>query len=85
MNFTIWKWTLSPTTEIKMPEGAEILDIQTQHGEPQMWALVNPSAPLEKRTFNTHGTGHKMDSHPGKFVGTFQVNGGSLVFHVFEA
>ena len=34
--------------------------------------------------FVTYGTGHDVPDEPGQYVGTFFMNGGSLVFHVFE-
>jgi hypothetical protein len=83
----IWKWTLSITDlqSIAMPEGAQLLAVQTQHGAPQLWALVDERAPQVHRNFATYGTGNPMpDGDPGKYVGTYQVAGGKLVFHVFE-
>jgi hypothetical protein len=81
---TIWKWTLKPQTVIDMPDGAQVLTVQMQHGEPQLWALVDPVAPTVKRVFNIYGTGHSMGDRTGSYIGTFQMDGGSLVFHVFE-
>ena len=82
---TIWKWTLQPETTIDTPHGAKLLAVQEQHGEPQLWALVDPGAETEKRTFRVYGTGHDLPDDPGQYVGTFQMHGGALVFHVFEA
>ena len=82
---TIWKWTLQPETTIDMPHGAKLLAVQEQRGEPQLWALVDPSAKKYPRTFRVHGTGHDLTDEPGQYVGTFQMHGGALVFHVFEA
>jgi hypothetical protein len=31
-----------------------------------------------------YGTGHDMPDDPGQYVGTFQMHGGALVFHLFE-
>lgn len=36
------------------------------------------------RHFRIKGTGHAADDI-GDYIGTFQLNGGSLVFHLFEA
>ena len=81
---TIWKWTLQPETTIDMPHGAKLLAVQEQHGEPQLWALVDPGATKYPRTFHAHRTGHDLPDEPGQYVGTFQMHGGSLGFHVFE-
>lgn len=82
----IFKYPLSITDEqtIGMPIGSEILTVQTQNGNPCLWALVNPGNAPEKRAINIYGTGNEIAMHPGHCIGTFQVHGGSLVFHVFE-
>jgi hypothetical protein len=80
----IWKWSLTPETLIDMPEGAQILTVQDQNGQPALWALVDPDARREARTFKTYGTGHPVPDNPGKYIGTFQHMNGMLVFHVFE-
>ena len=69
-----------------MPKGAEVLTVQTQGKaeRPELWALVNPDAATEPRTFRTYGTGHPIDHDPGRYVATYQLHGGGLVFHVFE-
>jgi hypothetical protein len=84
----IWKWTLevADLQAVPMRKGAQVLSVQVQHGRPQIWALVNVAAPIEMRTFATYGTGKLL---PGsrdfsRFVGTYQLRKGELVFHVFE-
>jgi hypothetical protein len=86
MKKKIWKFPVSPNVPvIEMPEGAEILTVQTQHGEPCIWALVNPAAKKEKRYFWVFGTGHNVPVEAErKYIGTFQLEGGALVFHLFE-
>ena len=81
---TIWKFTLKPNCTLEMPIGAEILTVQEQYGHPQMWALVDRYADTELREFNIYGTGQDLPDSPGAHVGTFQLNGGAFVFHVFE-
>ena len=58
---------------------------QMQGEQPQLWALVDPDQPNEWRTFEMYGTGHPMPANPGEYVETFQMDGGALVWHVFEA
>jgi len=82
---TIWRWALKRETTIHMPHGAKLLAVQEQHGDPQLWALVDPGAETEKRTFQVYGTRHDLPDDPGRYVDTFQMLGGALVFHVFEA
>lgn len=84
---TIHKYPLRvmDTQEIPMPFGAEILCVQVQHGTPCLWAMVFAENRLEPRTIEAFGTGHEMPPNTHrKYIGTFQMNGGALVFHVFE-
>jgi hypothetical protein len=87
----IWKFELRPNegdsmvASIKMPAGAEILTVQMQGATPKIWALVDPTAPLEERRLQVVGTGHPFELREGaEYLGTFQMNGGSFVFHVFD-
>lgn len=71
---------------VRMPRGAQILALQIQHGIPCLWALVpNADAPMVERRFRLFGTGHDMGDTIGlAYVGTYQMSGGALVFHLFE-
>jgi hypothetical protein len=82
----IWKYTVSirDEFELQMPEGALLLSVQMQHAVPQMWAEVDPSAPLAPVKFHVVGTGNPMPQVPCAYVGTFQLHGGDLVFHLFR-
>jgi len=81
----IWKYTLNnPTNNIMMPKNAKILDVQIQHNEIQMWALVNENNEQEQRDFSIFGTGNEIPDDPGDYIATFQLYDGKLVFHVFE-
>jgi len=88
---TIWKYSLliESLQPVTMPIGAEILDIQFQHGTLQMWALVNPDKERMHRMIEIIGTGHTAPdlTTQGKkriHLATVQDLGGSLVWHVFE-
>lgn len=85
----VWKYALEATDwqTIEMPGGAEVLTVQVQHGEPVLWALVDPDNELMERTFRMAGTGHRNLAYfgLGRYVGTFQLEDGGLVFHVWEA
>ena len=85
---TIWKFPV-PVNDgnvLEMPEGAEILSVQAQGETPCLWALVDEQSARESRTFRTFGTGHPIhiDALDMEHVGTYQLHGGRLVFHVFE-
>ena len=83
---TIWKFPFGIREEfdIGMPEGAKILHVELQGGEPHMWALVNPLSRREMRRFYVFGTGHTIHEKAGAHIGTLVFPGVDLVFHVFE-
>ena len=85
---TIWKYELkSGSQEIAMPKGAVVLALQTQKGNPCLWAEVDPKERLELRMFEMVETGHPIPTDMGverRYVGTFQVKDGDFVFHVYE-
>jgi len=84
---TIWKFPfqIADVFSLSMPFGASILSVQVQREVPTIWAIVNPGAPMMDREFRCFGTGHPMPKGlPLDFVGTIQLFGGELVFHVFE-
>jgi len=83
----IWKYFLEVTEkqEIVMPAGAEFLTVQVQRDIPYIWVCVNPDNELETRQIRIHGTGHNInDCENFKYISTFQMHDGSLIFHAFE-
>lgn len=86
MNRTIWKFgiPIEDSFMIEMPRNAHVLTVATQQDGPQMWAYVDPKAARELRRFLLVGTGHDIDVGAGRYIGTFQMQQGTLVFHVFE-
>jgi len=87
MSQKIYKYQLETedVQTIEMPHGAEILTIETQNRKPCIWALVDTNAIITTRTFEIFGTGHTVpDNVNRKYVGTYQFQGGELVFHCFE-
>jgi hypothetical protein len=85
---SIWKFPLAyGGIKVSMPIDSQILCVQAQHNDPQLWALVDPLQPGVDRYFEIYGTGHEIFYDMGterKYIGTFQVDNGKLVFHVFE-
>lgn len=84
---TIWKYPLRLVGEqaIQMPKGAEILCAQVQgEGAICVWALVDPKVEKEERMIVIYGTGHPVTDLHCKYIGTVQMDGGSLIWHVFE-
>jgi len=84
---------------LDMPAGAQVLhvDVQTQkvisegahlpvaRETPYLWALVNTDDPVMKAyNFRLVGTGHAVENRNNlEHVGTFLLQGGGLVFHLF--
>lgn len=83
----IWKFE-APVGDhfaIEMPVDAEILTVQVQRGVPMIWALVSPGAPVAARKFRLVGTGSEIgDNERLRYVGSYQLMGGGIVFHLFE-
>jgi hypothetical protein len=88
MSDTVWKFLIAmdDRVDIDMPLGARILCVQMQGDALCLWARVNPKAPPETRHFRIAGTGHPLGDgmEAASYIGTFQLHGGALVFHVFE-
>lgn len=64
--------------------------MQIQHGEIQLWARVPTNKQREavaetyEQWIYMRGTGHDLESaEDAKYLGTVQLQGGALVFHVF--
>lgn len=83
----IYKYKLNTASEqaIELPHNAEILCLQTQNNQPHIWVKIDTSDDLlARRLFLTVGTGSAFPDIPAIHIGTYQLNDGELVFHVFE-
>lgn len=72
---------------LELPKDAKILTVQTQRGTPQLWAIVDSEVKEETRYFRLSGTGHPLGEDYLRIInytGTFQMENGALVFHLFE-
>lgn len=64
----------------------KLLCVQTQFNAPMLWALVDSSSSdVTEIRLLTYGTGHSITRAGDEYLGTYQIHGGSLVFHVFVA
>jgi len=84
---SIYKYLLVPSDEIwvDMPPDSEVLSVGVQNGEMFLWAKVDDSSDrTQGYRFFVRGTGHPLTGEEGRFIGTVQMRGGSLIFHVFE-
>lgn len=84
----IYKYQLEVTDTqfIELPLGAEILTAQMQGDQLCLWAMVNTlsDAITKIRRIEIIGTGNPVPTGDLKYISTFQILGGSLIFHVFE-
>lgn len=79
---TIFKYELNVHDVIlKLPLGAEILNVQLQNGKPVLWALVNPENELVDRSICIVGTGWDVKGNM-QYINTYM--DGYFVWHVFE-
>ena len=93
----VYKYPLNldePINFVVMPEGAQILCVQVQQPNgntefqtptPCLWALVDAGKkPKEMHKILTYGTGHQIHEENLKYIGSYQLDEGLLIFHVFE-
>lgn len=94
---TIFKYSLGINDQVflHLPEGAEILSVQGQADQLVLWAIIDPSKPVEPRLFSVYGTGNLFDTDTmrARYLGTAQIqavpgveatNPVMAVWHVFE-
>lgn len=86
MTRTIWKATLQPADiqELMVPAGAEFLTAREQFEHICVWYRCDPSKPLEPRKLAIVGTGNPAPDDDGRYLGSVSLQGGRLIFHVFE-
>lgn len=87
----VWRFgPLKPLiNKIDMPTGAKALTMQNKDGDLFLWALVDPEAAPDQRSFLVIGTGAILrEESDWNYVATAQVDNsgplGTLVFHLFE-
>ena len=85
---TIFKFPIQITDDIyiEMPSVVRVLCVAVQPGYgPCVWVLVEPETPYRRRHLRIAGTGHPLSAtETDTYVGTFQIEGGRLVFHLFD-
>lgn len=83
----IFKYALKNNNDqiIKMPIGATILTVQVQRNIPMLWAVVDEKVEMtEDRKIIVEVTGFPLSNYK-RYIGTYQLENGSFVGHVFEA
>lgn len=70
---------------VSIPRESEILCVQVQNGNPYIWFKCDDIIDQCLFKFELFGTGQKMDDNVNrKYIGTFQMHDGSLVWHLFQ-
>ena len=70
-----------------LPRGAKILSVDMQGDKPMMWALVDADCEaVVSRNFRFSGTGHPIEEKQEDLdhIGTFQMDNGKFIWHIFE-
>jgi len=85
MKILKYKVPLQETFSIDIPTDGLILAVQTQRNKPYIWVQVG-TALSSKRNFRLLNTGEMFDvvSSEEKYIGTFQLDGGAFIGHLFE-
>lgn len=89
---TIYEYPIyvSDLYTLELPEGAEILNVQLIEGHPCICAMVETEPATTNKephlieTFKTGSPIYNADTIQRKYIGTYQLQDGDLVFHVFE-
>jgi len=86
---TIYKYKVKITARqiVEMPVDAEILSVQVQNNEINIWASVDSEEETREALIEVFGTGHPMPEDRKMdrvFIGTIQIMGGKEVYHFFE-
>jgi hypothetical protein len=82
----IYKWPLPIIGKaiVDMPHSPNILAVQAQNNVPCVWALCEPSNPLQSHVFHMYMTGELLPgAMTGTYLATVQLRGGYFVTHVF--
>lgn len=86
MSTTIWKHPIKDGAHQSFPagEGARIVHVGTQHGQPMLWIEHDAETVEDGRVHvRVVGTGDRIPED-GVHRGTFLVNEDRFVFHVYE-
>ena len=85
MTIRIWKYELQVENEqeVDIPKAHTVLTVAIQNDAPCIWVEVDDSFETIPVKFITLGTGHVVNRNVDKYIGSYQLHGGELVFHVY--
>ena len=70
------------TIEVDMPAGAKIIHADYKHEVPNLWAIVDPSLPIETRILHCVGTGWGTVDPTWRHIATLKFL--PYMWHLFE-
>lgn len=83
----VWKFDLRPYPGediIEMPYGALLRCVALQGGQPRLWAEIDDELMRARRVLRTIGTGQYVNGDLGEYVGTYQLQDGDIIAHVYD-
>jgi len=85
MNIYKYRLNHSIETEIVLPIGSVVLNVEVQEGEPHIWIMVADNPSKESRFFHGIMTGGQFDwKRNWNYIGTVHALSGRFVVHYFE-
>lgn len=80
-----YELTIEDVQVIESFTSFEPLSVKVQNGKPVLYAIVDDETEAQKVRIRTHGTGFAVEPYTSKneYVGTYLLQEGALVFHVF--
>lgn len=80
----VHKYPLIPgaLNALHLPLGFRPVHVAEQHDQLVLWALVDPTVPLQSEQVLVVGTGQELNPGPWRHIGTAVCQSG-LVWHVF--
>jgi hypothetical protein len=86
--YQILKYKVELTNEftIPLPSGAMVLCVQEQRNIPHLWVMGDTDNVKIERRFALRATGQsfRMRGNEERYIGTFQLDGGAFIGHLFE-
>ena len=69
---------------LNLPLEAKVLCVQVIDSEPYIWAEIDDTAVSFPLRFKVKGIGHPCDDiEEMRYVGTFQIDNGVFIFHLY--
>jgi hypothetical protein len=84
---TIYKYELKGTSgryTFLLPSDAEIILVKAQRNVPCIWVKLDTENAVVTREFRLYGTGHRIEEKNLYHHGSFFMQDGTFVFHLFE-